>query len=423
MPPKSKSTAAAGSQVQTVLLTAKAEVKSVKISSNAFTLTEVQTLLKKKAAPEILGTYKYKGLTLYLFGYSQGKAGTENKHELPPPLDSTLFFGDILLVASKSAQDYSTPIAFKLDEYEAFYTKMFGGFEDLDDEDEEEEEEDEEEEDEELNEIVGAADAEEDAEEEEEEEEEDEEEEEGEEGEAEEGEAEEGDVEEEVPRKKAKQPAKASAKKPVQPAYLTNVSTKAYPGLSDIPASEFLQPQSSLSADQTTVKERAAVVSALETLFRTILPSDQIRELELAIYNGALREAEKNHIDRAWVYPPFTNLYRMHARHIAANFYPNSYVGNDELFARFKAGELRIQDLEYMNTYQLFEGRWRESFSNQQIREKRQLEGNRSMATDQFLCTKCHKRECTYYELQTRSADEPMTIFITCLNCGKKWRQ
>ena len=41
--------------------------------------------------------------------------------------------------------------------------------------------------------------------------------------------------------------------------------------------------------------------------------------------------------------------------------------------------------------------------------------------TSIFLCSRCKKRRCTYYELQTRSGDEPMTQFVSCLNCGKKW--
>mmetsp|Transcript_84593 Transcript_84593/g.225942 ORF Transcript_84593/g.225942 Transcript_84593/m.225942 type:complete len:132 (-) Transcript_84593:47-442(-) len=43
-------------------------------------------------------------------------------------------------------------------------------------------------------------------------------------------------------------------------------------------------------------------------------------------------------------------------------------------------------------------------------------------ATDMFECGKCKKRKTTFYQKQTRSADEPMTIFITCLNCGHEWR-
>ena len=57
------------------------------------------------------------------------------------------------------------------------------------------------------------------------------------------------------------------------------------------------------------------------------------------------------------------------------------------------------------------------------LREQQQLEGNKAMATDMFKCGRCHKREATFYELQTRSADEPMTKFITCVNCGNHWKQ
>jgi len=40
-----------------------------------------------------------------------------------------------------------------------------------------------------------------------------------------------------------------------------------------------------------------------------------------------------------------------------------------------------------------------------------------------FRCGKCGQRKCAYYQLQTRSADEPMTTFITCIPCGNRWKQ
>jgi len=39
-----------------------------------------------------------------------------------------------------------------------------------------------------------------------------------------------------------------------------------------------------------------------------------------------------------------------------------------------------------------------------------------------FTCNRCKTKKTTYYQLQTRSADEPMTTFVTCLNCGNHWR-
>jgi hypothetical protein len=131
-------------KVQVLLLTHKAEVKEVQLTTAAdgtITLQMIQTLMKKKEAPELIGTYKYKTQFLFLFGYSTGKAGTENKHELPPPHDTLLSFGDIILLSSKDSKSWATPIPFKMADYEAFYTRAFGGFEEIDSGEEEEEEE------------------------------------------------------------------------------------------------------------------------------------------------------------------------------------------------------------------------------------------------------------------------------------------
>lgn len=45
-----------------------------------------------------------------------------------------------------------------------------------------------------------------------------------------------------------------------------------------------------------------------------------------------------------------------------------------------------------------------------------------SAETDQFKCGKCKQRKTKYFQMQTRSADEPMTTFVTCLVCNNRWK-
>ena len=50
------------------------------------------------------------------------------------------------------------------------------------------------------------------------------------------------------------------------------------------------------------------------------------------------------------------------------------------------------------------------------------FETNIEAATDTFKCRKCHSKKCTYMQVQTRTADEPMTTFVTCIDCGNRWK-
>uniref|UniRef100_A0A1D1XUE1 Transcription elongation factor n=1 Tax=Anthurium amnicola TaxID=1678845 RepID=A0A1D1XUE1_9ARAE len=63
---------------------------------------------------------------------------------------------------------------------------------------------------------------------------------------------------------------------------------------------------------------------------------------------------------------------------------------------------------------------------NQQIKDKAIFEcergGPAKATTDQFKCGRCGKRKTTYYQLQTRSADEPMTTYVTCVECNNHWK-
>jgi transcription elongation factor S-II len=42
--------------------------------------------------------------------------------------------------------------------------------------------------------------------------------------------------------------------------------------------------------------------------------------------------------------------------------------------------------------------------------------------TDMFECKRCKSRVCMYHQLQTRSADEPMTTFVRCTKCNHAWK-
>lgn len=39
-----------------------------------------------------------------------------------------------------------------------------------------------------------------------------------------------------------------------------------------------------------------------------------------------------------------------------------------------------------------------------------------------YICFKCKLKKTTYFQMQTRRADEGMTTFVECLNCGNRWK-
>lgn len=153
--------------VQVVVLSANGESRTLKtaaITAAAATGESVAKALRKIRAAERVGTYTWKEQALTLWGWREGKAGTENKHELPPPHDEVLLFGDIVVCGDGD---------FTMEQWKEFYDAAFGGFEQIGGEESDEEVEAEEETDEvEAEEAEDEAEAEAEAEAEEEEEEE-----------------------------------------------------------------------------------------------------------------------------------------------------------------------------------------------------------------------------------------------------------
>lgn len=378
------------SALTTVLLSTKGDIKKANITFNEdgeLSLDAIQKYFRKKDTPEELGYYSYKDKSYILIGYKKGKTGSENKHEFPGHLNKQIFYGDVAVIQVNKEDDWKdNALPMTVDQWKEFIENQNNDDSSSteesihDDEEEEQNEFDEEEEEEDKS----------DEDEEEEEE-------------------EEIDDIEEPEEEIEPEPQIVRRKKQLLP----NVKADANAFKEEV---DLTKPASS-----HPLREHCLI--KLQDLSPTPFSEDQITKLEFAIFKATYDQAHRHFVPRNWKSFHFTELYKQISQHVLWNIHPKSPIQNTRLIERIIEKEFDLVSLPTMSAYDMYPEHWKELADKLLIREQKILEGNKSRATDQYKCHRCGKRECTYYEMQTRSADEPMTIFITCLNCGKRWKQ
>lgn len=88
---------------------------------------------------------------------------------------------------------------------------------------------------------------------------------------------------------------------------------------------------------------------------------------------------------------------------------------NENLMNKIRNNEIKLNDLPYIDPIDLNPSLW------EKIKERKdhiQFKKNNRATTDLYLCKKCNSRKAITWQLQTRSADEPMTTFVKCQVCG-----
>lgn len=152
-------------------------------------------------------------------------------------------------------------------------------------------------------------------------------------------------------------------------------------------------------------QENVFVDHPLRTRIREMFGSD---EVEIAILNKCIADAQRWFIDIDWETPAFLEMVRNRAislygsRNLLNTMTPEEFVHTSEVD--------RHPD------------RWMDKLRQTAERDKA-LYSRKTTASMQMYCSACKKKtNCDYYQMQTRSADEPMTTFVTCLECDKRWK-
>lgn len=152
-----------------------------------------------------------------------------------------------------------------------------------------------------------------------------------------------------------------------------------------------------------------------EQLYGRLQTQKGATNLEKGIYNYTLKEADRRKVVKKWENPSFVQLYINHLRSILMNL-------TEEWVKSIQSKQILSHSIAFMTHQELCPEKWTKKIEAKMVRDKHKFENNVAAATDTFTCRKCKGNQCTYYQMQTRSADEPMTVYVSCCNCGNRWK-
>ena len=327
-------------------------------------------------------------LNLIAFGYEKGKV--KNTHELPPFKNGNemkSYYGDIIMLKITNKKQIINLCG---DEYEEFYKVLFETFEGSDAE-EIDSEEDSAVEDEDENEI--------------------------------EDEIDDIDIEMDNSDEEDEDEDEYNLEEISDNDGGEEEEEEITPTIIENKANELEEDENNVDLEENINTDLNEYRTNIIELFTKVLNKEIAEKLETSMFNYICDKSVERKIIRKWDNNFFRKMYFNKARSLYTNLDKNSYVKNTYLISQIENGNIEIEKIPFMNYQEMFPEHWKRLLDEKYKREKLLYEEKMEAMTDQFKCSRCKSKKCTYYELQTRSAYEAMTTFISCLNCGNRWKQ
>jgi len=159
----------------------------------------------------------------------------------------------------------------------------------------------------------------------------------------------------------------------------------------------------------------------VEKLNRVTGDRETSQGLEIHLYNFTLERCSKLNIKANWKEPRLRSIYVQKAMSIIFNI---TNTENPGLLARVMDPTTSLREIVHAHPAALFPKKWDALYEAAAARLLKKLRTNdaENSPDGAFQCSRCKSMKTVYAQLQTRSADEPLTTFITCLKCEKRWK-
>lgn len=151
-------------------------------------------------------------------------------------------------------------------------------------------------------------------------------------------------------------------------------------------------------------------------IFSKVQDNKIANNVEKSIFNFSIKKAIEMKVVRKWDNESFVIIYMNKFKMIFHN------LKNDIIVEKLKQNVIKPHEVSFLTHVELLPEKWKQEIQDKKLRLENKFFPKIEASTDNFTCGKCKSKACTYYQLQTRSADEPMTTFVTCTQCGNRWK-
>lgn len=156
--------------------------------------------------------------------------------------------------------------------------------------------------------------------------------------------------------------------------------------------------------------------------FARVLCDDTLaKRLEICLWNWTVTTCGRDGVPLYWENPRVRYRYTTRALSLEFNL---KNPGNPGLLRRVQSRALSVKAFAHQSPQEMWPEHWEVVYQKVAARQlRREADVDASNAPDgAYTCGKCKSRKTVYASFQIRSADEPMTNFVRCLNCGKSWK-
>lgn len=162
---------------------------------------------------------------------------------------------------------------------------------------------------------------------------------------------------------------------------------------------------------------RAKVVARFATALDDVTMA---KHLEICLWNWTIKTCLRDKIPLFWDDARLRYRYTTRALSLAFNL---RHPRNQALGDRVRSKEVSLKKFANMTPHEMFPALYEPIYERLATRELRKMAVSHKDAPDgAYTCRVCKSKKTQYTCMQTRSADEPMTVYVSCLQCGRRWK-